>query len=230
MEIIPAILTNSYEDLKNKISLVKGFVPMVQIDICDGKFVSSTTWPFLSGGSLDKHFVAILDEREGMPFWEDVDFELDLMTLDAIDNFDIYSKLSPKRIIFHIEIVEDTEILAEFLEGMDPFLKDMIEFGVSKKPQTSMDKLEKVIPFVSFVQLMGIENIGFQGEEFQEKVLEDIKYLKNKYPDLQISIDGGVNEENIISLRDGGVDRIVSGSAIFNTSDILGKIEDFKNL
>ena len=31
----------------------------------------------------------------------------------------------------------------------------MIEFGVAKKPSTPMEKLEKVIPFVSFVQLMG---------------------------------------------------------------------------
>ena len=181
MEIVPAILTKSYEDLKNKISMVRGFVRTVQIDICDGKFVNSTTWPFLGADTFDKHFVAILDEREGMPFWEDVDFELDLMTLDAIENFDIYSKLSPKRMIFHIETVENPETLAQFLEGMDPYLLDMIEFGVAKKPSTPMEKLEKVIPFVSFVQLMGIQNIGYQGEEFETKILEDIKYLKNKY-------------------------------------------------
>ena len=38
IEIIPAILSRDYEDLKNKIALVRGFVPVVQVDICDGKY------------------------------------------------------------------------------------------------------------------------------------------------------------------------------------------------
>ncbi len=230
MEIVPAILTNTYEDLKNKISIIRGFTPLVQIDICDGKFVKSQTWPFISGNNLDKHFLAILDEREGMPFWEDIDFELDLMVMDAIENFDIYTKLSPKRIIFHLEAFENEDILNEFLEGIDPYIKDMIEFGVAKKPNTSMEKLEKIIPNVSFVQLMGIENIGYQGEELQESILEDIKFLKNKYEGLRISVDGGVNEHNGVALKEVGVDTLVSGSAIYHSDDVIGKIEYFKSL
>ena len=165
-----------------------------------------------------------------MPFWEDIDFELDLMVMDAIENFDIYTKLSPKRIIFHLEAFENEDILNEFLEGIDPYIKDMIEFGVAKKPNTSMEKLEKIIPNVSFVQLMGIENIGYQGEELQESILEDIKFLKNKYEGLRISVDGGVNEHNGVALKEVGVDTLVSGSAIYHSDDVIGKIEYFKSL
>ncbi|HEV7702571.1 MAG TPA: hypothetical protein VGO63_03990, partial [Candidatus Paceibacterota bacterium] len=68
-EIIPAILPKNYADLKNKISLVRGFVPLVQVDICDGVFVKSTTWPFFARGDdesflendLDEHFRRILN-------------------------------------------------------------------------------------------------------------------------------------------------------------------------
>jgi ribulose-phosphate 3-epimerase len=240
MEIIPAILTKSYEDLKNKISLVKGFVPLVQIDICDGKFVKSQTWPFfakvtqdtpfLGNNNLDKYFLAILDEREGMPFWEEVDFELDLMVADAIENFDIYSKLSPKRMIFHIEAFADANTLVEFLEGIDPYMKDIIEFGVAISPNTDIAILDKFIPFISFVQFMGIENIGLQGEEFSEKVFLNIKNFKNKYPDFIVSVDGGVNLHIASELKKLGVDRIVSGSAIYSSDDIIGKIEEFRNI
>lgn len=106
IEIIPAILPKNYEDMKNKIALVRGVVPFVQIDICDGSFVQNKTWPFSTGGASDYNFQNILNEREGMPFWEDIDFELDLMVSDAVENFDIYTKLGPKRIIFHIEAKE----------------------------------------------------------------------------------------------------------------------------
>ena len=47
-EIIPAILPKNYEDLKNKIALVRGIIPIVQIDICDGVFVETASWPFSS--------------------------------------------------------------------------------------------------------------------------------------------------------------------------------------
>ena len=91
IEIIPAILPKNYEDLKNKIALVRGIVPVVQIDICDGIFVPSKTWPFSTGGAEDYNFHRILNEEEGMPFWEDIDFEFDLMVVDAVKNFDIYT-------------------------------------------------------------------------------------------------------------------------------------------
>ncbi len=233
MEIIPAILTNNYDDLKNKISLVRGFVSLVQVDICDGKYVNSMTWPFgYAQGQpfFDKHFLAILDEREGMPFWEDVDFEIDLMVSDAVTNFDIYTKLSPKRIVFHIEAMDDKETFFEFLEGIDPYFKDSIEFGVAVLPSTDLAILDSVISNISFVQFMGIENIGYQGEEFDESILENIKNFKNKYPDIYVSVDGGVDLNIAYELKNIGVDRVVSGSAIYNSNDILGTIEEFRNI
>lgn len=230
MEIIPAILTNNYEDLKNKIALVRGHVPLVQIDFCDGVFVKNQTWPFTSGGANDIYFQRIMREEIGMPFWEDIDFELDLLVSDAIENFDIYTKLGPKKIIFHLEAFENVEEFREALEGFDPYLKDMIEFGIAISPNTDIGILDKFVPFVSFVQFMGIENIGHQGEEFDPKVFENIKKFKNKYPDFIVSVDGGVNLNIAKELKNLGVDRIVSGSAIYSSDDILGKIEDFQNL
>lgn len=230
MQVIPAILTNNYDDLKNKISLVRGVAPLVQVDICDGKFVPTITWPFLGGNAMDQHFMAIQSEREGMPFWEDLEFELDMMTTDAIENFDVYSKLSPKRIIFHIEMVEDPMEILEFVEGVDPFVRDMIEFAIAKSPQTPMADLEKIISGFTYVQIMGIQNIGYQGEVFDERVLDDIKYLKEKYPGLTIAVDGGVNIDTAPLIAHAGAGTLVCGSAIYNSGDITGTIEDFQNL
>ena len=162
IEIVPAILPKNYEDLKNKIALVRGIVLVVQIDICDGVFVPNLTWPFTAGkrsglgnskrpdleeAGLDSHFNNILNEEEGMPFWEDIDFELDLMVSDAVDNFDVYTKLGPKKIIFHIEAVGNLESFKDFLEGIDVYIRDSIEFGVAINPKTP---LEKIFPLIFF--------------------------------------------------------------------------------
>ena len=232
MEIIPAILPKNYEDLKNKIALVRGIVPVVQIDICDGVFVKNMSWPFEKSHdvSLDQHFRAILNEQEGMPFWEDIDFELDLMTSDAVANFDIYSKLGPRRIIFHLEAVGDLEEFRDFLSGMDIYIRDVIAIGVALNPDTSVDKIIPLINYLDFVQCMGIAEIGFQGQPFDEKCLDHIKTLKEKYPDLSISVDGGVNFETAPALLSAGADRLVIGSTIFNAVDIMDTLSRFKNL
>ena len=225
-EIIPAILPRNYEDLKNKIALVRGHVPLVQVDICDGIFVKSMTWPFPD----DQHFTAILGEQEGMPFWEDIDFELDLMVSDAVANFDVYTKLGPKRIIFHLEAVGIIEEFQHFLEGIDNYIRDSIQIGVAISPNTVTTKIFPLVNYIDFVQVMGIDHEGVQGEEFDEKCLEHIKTLKEKFPDIIISVDGGVNFETAPKILAAGTDRLVIGSAIFNTDDIIGTIETFRNL
>ena len=237
IEIIPAILSKNYEDLKNKISLVRGFSPLVQIDICDGNFVPSITWPFFARGKddfdnndLDKHFLAILNEREGLPFWEDIDFELDLMTKDAILNFDIYSKLGPKRIILHYDSVDNKTELLEFLEGMDSYTRDVFEIGLAFNNNHEIETIEQFLSNIDFVQFMGIDNIGFQGEGFNENILEKIKNLKSKHPDVLVSVDGGVDLGVASLLKEAGADRVVSGSYIFNSDDIISRIEDLQNL
>lgn len=83
---------------------------------------------------------------------------------------------------------------------------------------------------VDFVQCMGIDKIGFQRQEFDENVTENIKKLREKFTDLIISVDGGVSLETGAMLVEAGVSKLVVGSAIFNTEDIIETIEEFKNL
>ncbi len=225
-EVIPAILPKNYDDLKNKIALVRGIVPIAQIDICDGVFVKNTTWPF----SDDSHVEAILNEQEGMPFWEDIDFELDLMVSDAVENFPFYTKLGPKRVIFHLEAQENLDDFKDFLEGMDPYIRDSIKIGVAVNPDTQIEKVFPILNFVDFVQCMGIEKEGFQGQSFDLHDLAHIKLIKNKFPGLPISVDGGVNLETAPMILEAGADRLVIGSAIFKTNDIRSAVKTFENL
>ena len=241
-EIIPAMLPKNYEDLKNKIALVRGVVNLVQVDICDGVFVKNITWPFLSPAeddasflenNFDEHFRRILNEEEGMPFWEDIDFELDLMVSSAVENFDIYTKLGPKKIIFHIEAKEiqsDLGSFKDFLEGIDMYIRDSIQIGVAINPTTPLEQIFPLISHIDFVQFMGNDEIGYSGIPLNEQVYKKIKILREKHPDLPIAIDIGVNETTAPLLVKAGATKLVIGSAIFNTDDIIDTVERFRNL
>ena len=230
IEIIPAILAKDYEEMKNTISLVRGLVPIVQIDICDGVFVPNKTWPFNTGGAEDFNFGRIINEEEGMPFWEDIDFEIHLMVVDGVENFDIYTKLSPKRIVFHVGAVGTLEDFKNFIEGMDPYIRDVIQIGLSIDIKTPLEEIFPLINYLDFVQCMGIEKVGFQGQKFDERVLEQIKTLKEKYPDLIIAIDGGVTMETAPLLIEAGATRLAAGSFLLKSNDIRETILELESL
>ena len=230
IDIIPAVLEKDYESMKNKISLIRGVAPVVQIDLCDGIFVSTKTWPFSTGGFQDTKFLRIINEEEGMPFWQDIEFEFDLMVADAIENFAIYTKLGPKRIIFHIESVGNLDEFKDFLEGMDVYTRDTIEIGIALKPSTPNEKIFSLVNYIDFIQCMGNDKIGEQGMELDEKVYEKIKELREKYPDLPIAVDIGVNENTAPLLVEAGVTKLVAGSMIFKSDDIREVINYLENL
>jgi ribulose-phosphate 3-epimerase len=231
IEIIPAVLPKNYEDMKNKIALVRGIVPVVQIDLCDGIFVKNKTWPFSTGGADDMNFHRIMNEEEGMPFWEDIEFELDFMVADAVENFDIYTKLGPKRVVFHVEAVGDLNEFKNFIEGLDVYIRDSIQIGIAININTEIDeKILSLINYVDFVQCMGIEKIGFQGQDFDERVLEQIKKFRKEFPDLIISVDGGVNFDTAQELVDAGANRLIVGSMILKSLDVRETISELENL
>ena len=122
-EIIPAILEKDFNEIKNKLAFLRGKAKCVHLDFCDGVFVKTTTWPFESalGRTLenieDFDFLKIINEEEGMPYWEEFDFEFDLMVADALENFDIYMKLGPKRMIFHLGAQNNLEEFENFEEA-----------------------------------------------------------------------------------------------------------------
>lgn len=230
-EVIASVLPfKTYEELKNKIGLLRGIVSTIQIDLCDGVFTQSQTWPFTTDGFQDYDFQKIMNEEQGLPSWEEFDFELDLMVADAVKNFDIYMKLGAKRIIFHLEAMESLEDFKNFLEGIDLYIRDNIEIGIAFKPSLPLENVFPLISFVDFVQCMGNDQIGFGGVSLDEKVYGRIKLIREKYSDLPIEIDIGVNEQTAPLLVEAGATKLITGSVLFNSYDKIELVERFRNL
>lgn len=219
-EIIPAIMPDTYEDLLSKAGRVKGLVPLAQIDIMDGAFVKSKSWPYSEGGTRrEPHFVQLMAQDEGMPFWEDLDYEIDLMIGEPEKHIDEWLPLGASRLIFHIESIKDMDMFwghDMWKEGArDIGGEKVVQLGLALNPDTSLDAILPYISKIDFVQCMGIAKIGYQGQPFDERVLEQINALRVAYPNLPISVDGGVNIDTARLLKDAGATRLVSGSAIF---------------
>jgi ribulose-phosphate 3-epimerase len=97
-------------------------------------------------------------------------------------------------------------------------------------PEEDISIIGEFIEEADFVQQMGIENIGHQGEEMSERVLSNISTLRSMYPQLIISVDGGVNLETAERLISLGVDRLVSGSYILNSENPKNSFDSLSSL
>lgn len=210
IEIIPAIMPNDFNDLNEKYSQVKDFVNIAQIDVMDGKFVSSKSWPYniIQGLTLDKI---------------DFDFEVDLMVSNPENVVEEWIKAGAKRVIIHIESVKSIE---------DVFLKipSYIEIGIAINTTTPNETIYPLIEKIDFVQFMGIEKIGFQGQAFDERVINKISDLRKNFSRIIISVDGGVSLDTAQKLVKAGASRLVSGSAIFESDDIGKIIKQLSNV
>ncbi len=222
-KIIPAILPKDFFDLQKHLERSKGVVKFVQIDICDGLYTQSKTWPYTH--TPDIYFDKLISQEDGMPFWESIDFELDLMIKNPESMYDTFLQIGPKRMIFHFETLSNP---VEFLTRIKE--EGMVEVGIAFSNDTDAMEHKDIIEIVDVVQCMGIAKIGFQGQDFDERVLDQVEKIRAAFPEKLIAVDGSVNEETLSELSDAGVNHFVTGSAFFETENLVDTLEDFKEL
>ena len=260
MEIIPAILPETFQELCGKLGVVAGAVETVQIDFCDGRFVPNKTWPYADqqpttnnqqpifewrgkgeeGKTGDRDFDELVAEKKGLPHWEELDFEAHLMLRKPQALLPGLVKIGFFRIFLHLEsfgtqmrVDEDAGGRGYRDEEFSELLhewRDAVEVGVALRLETPLTLLDSFAHELRSVLLMGIRRIGVQGEPFDERVISRVRELRRRHPHLIIGVDGGVNSENARALADAGAGRLVVGSTIFSSPDVRAAIAQFNGL
>lgn len=222
MEIIPAIMPKGFADITEHAERVKDFVVYVQLDLMDGEFVEAKSWPFFD---KDKQSVReLLDGEIRLPFSDTIKYEFDLMVRSPERDLKKFMKLGANRLIIHANSIENKELFLEEIDRMG------VEWGIAFLTTDNLADWKDVIMRADFVQLMGIENIGYQGQPFDPRVLDQVRHIRDMKPDAIISIDGGVNLDTAHELASVGVNRLVSGSTIFSANAPEVAIEDLKRI
>lgn len=201
--IIPAILETNFDEIKRKFDLVKNECELVQIDVCDGKFVSSKTFE---------------DVTKFLEFKEKV--QLDVMVKNS--NAEELLGCGFQSVIFHVNSFDKLDSYFHGNGGHFGFAFAS-DFGTDGNFENHRDLISKA----DFVQVMGINHIGKQREPFDFACLETIKKIRAEFSDLVIQVDGGMNETTIPLVLAAGANRAVVGSAIFGKGN---PVENFKNL
>lgn len=182
----------------------------VHIDVADGEFTKAVTWN--NPEDLDS-----LGDELG-----DLNLEIHLMVKEPQAIVEDWLRCGASRIIVHLETLKDSwEIICDKID------REGRELALAISPETPVHLLTPYLKSVSMIQLLAVEP-GPAGQKFNPVVLEKLKELKQREPDLKIEVDGGINLETAKLVKKAGADVIVSVSHIWkgeNPKEIFDKLK-----
>lgn len=198
----------SSDDKEKTINILnKTNIDYIHLDIMDNEFVNNETLDF---NTLRNYFY---NNKKKL--------DIHLMVNNVKLYTDIYSLLKPEYITFHIEVGNTLELIN--------YIKNKkIKVGLAINPNTSIELLKPFIDKIDLILIMSVQP-GKGGQEFIENTLEKVKEIRKNNKDINISIDGGMNNITIKKSKEAGISMCVVGSYITN-NNMIDKINEIKDI
>ena len=95
-------------------------------------------------------------------------------------------------------------------------------------PETSVEQIVEYIDHLDEVLVMTV-NPGFYGSKFVPEALKKVSKLRAIAPDMDIEVDGSINDQTIGEAAEAGANLFVSGSYILKSKNPKKAIEILKS-
>jgi ribulose-phosphate 3-epimerase len=210
LEIIPAILTNNPQELKEMINLVEGKCEKIQIDIVDGVFADNKTI-----------------EPSALNFIEtNLKIDFQLMVKEPASWVEKCIRAGGERIIGHVELMSSQ---LEFIEKVQK-AGALVGLGLDIDTPISIIE-ENLFKDLDVILVMSVK-AGFGNQEFRFDVLEKVNSLsklkkKNNFS-FRICVDGGITPSSIREVYKAGADEAVIGRRIFKEGNVENNLKMFE--
>ncbi|KDP46301.1 hypothetical protein JCGZ_10141 [Jatropha curcas] len=138
------------------------------------------------------------------------------MVTNPLDYVKSFGKAGASGFTFHVEVSKENwqELIQKIKSnGMRP--------GVALKPGTPIEEVYPLVESENPVEMVLVMTVepGFGGQKFMPDMMDKVKTLRNKYPSLDIEVDGGLGPSTIDMAASAGANCIVAGSSVFGAPE-----------
>lgn len=186
------------------------------IDVMDGKFVENNT-----SEKMRKY-------TEGIKNVSSVPLDVHLMVNNVEEYVKEYLDIGINCITFHIEACKNE---MEVLKQISYIKQNNCKVGLAINPKTNIEKVYEYLPYIHKVLIMTVEP-GKGGQELLPETINKIaelnKFIYENGYEVDIQVDGGINDKNAKQVIEAGANILVAGVYIINSEDYAKAIKILK--
>ncbi|MCL2593569.1 MAG: ribulose-phosphate 3-epimerase [Defluviitaleaceae bacterium] len=198
IKISPSVLSSDLSRLADEVvKMEKAGAHMIHLDVMDGHFVPNITF----GAPIIK---CLRDKSK-------IIFDTHLMISNPEQYVDDFINAGSDIITFHFEATQNALELINYIKSRG------VKAAISVKPNTAVEQILPYLKKLDMVLIMTVEP-GFGGQKFMADMCEKIRKIR-EISDIDIQVDGGIDNTTIKEAYDAGANIFVSGSYLFNFDD-----------
>ena len=216
VRIAPSILSADFASLGAEISAIADAgADWIHVDVMDGHFVPNI--------SIGPAVIKAIRKKTTLPF------DIHLMISPVDPYIEEFAAAGADIITAHIEAGPHAHRTIQHIKSLG------LKAGISLNPSTPASSLRHILDAVDLILVMTV-NPGFGGQIFIEEQLEKIKTIRKMIDetgrDIDLEVDGGVNEKTARRAISAGADVLVAGTAVFDggASKYADKISQLRGL